>query len=91
MAPWGGTELLLSTNPIAVAIPAAEGTKPVLLDMATTVAAYGKVKLAAQRGEPIPEGWMIDKDGNPVTDPSKAASGSLRPSAARKAMDWPLC
>ncbi len=79
MAPWGGTELLLSTNPIAVAIPSAEGTKPVLLDMATTVAAYGKVKLAAQRGETIPEGWMIDQDGNPLTDPSKAASGSLLP------------
>ena len=79
MAPWGGTELLLSTNPIAVAIPSAKGTKPVLLDMATTVAAYGKVKLAAQRGETIPEGWMIDQDGNPLTDPSKAASGSLLP------------
>lgn len=79
MAPWGGTELLLSTNPIAVAIPSAEGTKPVLLDMATTVAAYGKVKLAAQKGEAIPEGWMIDQAGNPVTDPGKAASGSLLP------------
>jgi L-2-hydroxycarboxylate dehydrogenase (NAD+) len=77
MAPWGGRELLLSTNPIAVAIPS-EG-HPVLLDMATTVAAYGKVKLAAQRGQPMPEGWMIDAKGNPLTDPQRAAGGSLLP------------
>jgi LDH2 family malate/lactate/ureidoglycolate dehydrogenase len=79
MAPWGGIDLLLSTNPIAVAVPSAEGRKPVLLDMATTVAAYGKVKLAAQRGEPMPEGWMIDEAGDPLTDPQKAAGGSLLP------------
>ncbi len=77
MAPWGGTELLLSTNPIAVAIPSADGF--VLLDMATTVAAYGKVKLAQARGEAMPEGWMIDAEGNPLTDPGKAAGGSLLP------------
>lgn len=78
MAPWGGLEMLLSTNPIAVAIPAA-GRKPVLLDMATTVAAYGKVKLAAQRGEAMPPDWMIDAEGNPLTDPARAAEGSLLP------------
>ncbi|MBS3979423.1 MAG: Ldh family oxidoreductase [Rhodobacteraceae bacterium] len=77
MAPWGGRELLLSTNPISVAIPA-EG-HPVLLDMATTVAAYGKVKLAAQRGQTMPEGWMIDAEGKPLTDPALAAGGSLLP------------
>ena len=77
MAPWGGTELLLSTNPIAVAVPGA--TLPVLLDMATTNVAYGKVKVAAQRGETMPEGWMIDAEGAPITDPTKAAGGSLLP------------
>ncbi|MGA0539759.1 Ldh family oxidoreductase [Neotabrizicola sp. VNH66] len=77
MAPWGGTELLLSTNPIAIALPAPG--HPVLLDMATTVAAYGKVKLAAQRGQQMPEGWMIDASGNPLTDPAQAAGGSLLP------------
>jgi LDH2 family malate/lactate/ureidoglycolate dehydrogenase len=77
MAPWGGLELLLSTNPIAIAIPG--GEDPILLDMATTVAAYGKVKLAADRGELMPEGWMIDRDGNPLTDPAKAEGGSLLP------------
>ncbi len=77
MAPWGGIELLLSTNPIAVAVPGE--TMPVLLDMATTTAAYGKVKLAAQRGEMMPEGWMIDALGHALTDPSKASGGSLLP------------
>src|SRR5436190_20869308 len=77
MAPWGGIEMLLSTNPIAVAVPATE--QPVLLDMATTNVAYGKVKVAAQRGETMPEGWMIDPAGAPITDPTKAAGGSLLP------------
>jgi len=78
MAPWGGIDLLLSTNPIAIAVPA--GDHPiVLLDIATTVAAYGKVKVAAQKGESIPEGWMIDRQGNSITDPQKSAEGSLLP------------
>ena len=68
MAPWGGIDLLLSTNPIAIAVPA--GDEPtVLLDIATTVAAYGKVKVAAQKGESIPDDWMIDRQGKPITDP----------------------
>ncbi len=78
LPPWGGVELLLSTNPIAVAIPAGE-EPPVVLDMATTVAAYGKVKTAAQRGERIPEGWMIDAEGRPLTDPKRADEGFLLP------------
>jgi len=78
LPPWGGTEMLLSTNPIAVAIPAAQ-KPPIVLDMATTVAAYGKVKTAAQRGEQMPEGWMIDREGKPLTDPSKASDGFLLP------------
>ena len=79
MAPWGGIDLLLSTNPIAVAVPSAEGRKPILLDLATTVAAYGKVKLAAQRGEPMPEGWMVGRDGCPLTDPARREEGFLLP------------
>ena len=78
MAPWGGIDLLLSTNPIAIAVPA--GKEPiVLLDIATTVAAYGKVKVAAQKGESIPDDWMIDKQGKPITDPKRSAEGSLLP------------
>ncbi len=75
---WGGLDMLLSTNPIAVALPALE-EKAVVLDMATTVAAYGKVKTKAQRGETMPEGWMMDRKGQPLTDPTRADEGFLLP------------
>jgi LDH2 family malate/lactate/ureidoglycolate dehydrogenase len=78
LPPWGGVEMLLSTNPIAVAIPALE-EPPIVLDMATTVAAFGKVKTRAQRGETMPEGWMVDRDGNPLTDPKRMNEGFLLP------------
>jgi LDH2 family malate/lactate/ureidoglycolate dehydrogenase len=78
LPPWGGLDMLLSTNPIAVAVPAGE-EPPVVLDMATTVAAYGKVKAKAQRGEQMPEGWMIDRQGQPLTDPKRADEGFLMP------------
>jgi LDH2 family malate/lactate/ureidoglycolate dehydrogenase len=78
LPPWGGIQSLLSTNPIAVAVPGME-EDPILLDMATTVTSYGKVKVHAQRGIPMPEGWMIDGDGNPMTDASLADSGYLLP------------
>jgi LDH2 family malate/lactate/ureidoglycolate dehydrogenase len=78
MPPWGGVELLLGTNPISVAIPAGK-EPPIALDIATTVASYGKVKLAAQKGEPIPVGWMMDRKGKPLTDPRRAAEGFLLP------------
>jgi LDH2 family malate/lactate/ureidoglycolate dehydrogenase len=70
--------MLLSTNPIAVAVPAGE-EPPIVLDMATTVAAYGKVKAKAQRGEAMPVGWMIDRLGQPLTDPKRAEEGFLMP------------
>ena len=78
LPPWGGLDMLLSTNPIAVAIPAGSES-PVVLDMATTVAAYGKVKARAQRGEMMPEGWMMDREGRPLLDPKRADEGFLLP------------
>ena len=78
LPPWGGVETLLSTNPIAVAIPAG-GEPPIVLDMATTVAAFGKVKTRAQRGEQMPEGWMVDREGRPLTDPKRVHEGFLLP------------
>ncbi len=75
---WGGLTMLLSTNPIACAIPTGK-EPPVVLDMATTVAAYGKVKAKAQRGEMMPEGWMVDRSGQPLTDPKRADQGFLLP------------
>ena len=78
LPPWGGTEVLLSTNPIAIAVPALR--HPVIsLDMATTNTAFGKIRLKAQRGEPMPEGWMIDRQGKPLTDPKRASEGFLVP------------
>lgn len=78
LPPWGGLDMLLSTNPIAVAVPAGE-EPAIVLDMATTVAAYGKVKTKAQRGEMMPEGWMMDREGRPLTDPQLANEGFLLP------------
>jgi LDH2 family malate/lactate/ureidoglycolate dehydrogenase len=78
LPPWGGLDMLLSTNPIAVAVPAGE-EPAIVLDMATTVAAYGKVKTKAQRGEMMPEGWMMDREGRPLTDPRRASAGFLLP------------
>jgi LDH2 family malate/lactate/ureidoglycolate dehydrogenase len=78
LPPWGGIDMLLSTNPIAIAVPALE-EPPLVLDMATTVAAYGKVKVAAQQGKTMPEGWMIDREGAPLTDPNRADDGFLLP------------
>ncbi|GAA4333845.1 Ldh family oxidoreductase [Pigmentiphaga soli] len=78
LPPWGGIDMLLSTNPIAVGIPAG-AEPPVVLDMATTVAAYGKVKAKAKRGEQMPEGWMIGFDGRPLLDPNRAHEGFLLP------------
>ena len=78
LPPWGGMDMLLSTNPIAAAFPAAD-EPPVVLDMATTVASYGKVKAAAKRGEQMPEGWMIDRQGQPLRDPNRAGEGYLVP------------
>lgn len=78
LPPWGGTDMLLSTNPIAAGIPTGE-EPPVVLDMATTVAAYGKVKAKAKRGEQMPPGWMIDRQGKPLLDPNRAGEGFLLP------------
>ena len=78
LPPWGALENLLGTNPIAIAIPAGE-EPPNVLDMAPTVAAFGKVRLKAPRGEQMPVGWMIGRDGKPLTDPKRADDGLLVP------------
>ncbi len=83
LPPWGGAEMLLSTNPISIAAPA-DSEADVVLDMATTVAAYGKVKAKAKRGEMMPEGWMIDRQGQPLLDPARAEEGFLLPIGGHK-------
>jgi LDH2 family malate/lactate/ureidoglycolate dehydrogenase len=79
MAPTGGAEPLLGTNPIAVAIPAGD-EPPIVLDIATSVIAYGAVRTAALQGTSIPEGWMIDPaTGKPLTDPKRGSHGLMTP------------
>jgi len=81
--PWGGTEALLSTNPISIAVPGLRHPS-IMLDMATTNTAFGKIRLKAQRNEPMPEGWMIDRQGQPLTDPKRASEGFLLPIGGAK-------
>ena len=78
LPPWGGSESLLGTNPMAIAVPALD-EPPIVLDMSPTVAAFGKVRLKAQRGEQMPIGWMIDRQGKPLIDPKRADEGHLLP------------
>jgi LDH2 family malate/lactate/ureidoglycolate dehydrogenase len=79
MAVWGGAEPMLGTNPIAVAIPAGE-EPPVVLDIATSVSSFGQIRKHMMSGQPIPEGWVIDRvDGKPITDPKRATGGTLLP------------
>lgn len=83
VAPWGGAEAMLGNNPFGIAIPAGEQL-PVVLDMACSVAARGRVNVAAARGEPIPEGWCTDAQGRPTTDPHEALKGFVLPIAGAK-------
>lgn len=76
MAPWGGKKPLLGTNPISCAFPRRNGP-PIILDMATSAAAKSKIYLARDRGERIPEGWALDSEGRPTTDPEAALNGGL--------------
>lgn len=78
MPPTGGVRPFIGTNPLAVGAPAGEEL-PFILDMATSVVARGKIIVAAQKGEAIPLGWAIDKDGNPTTDANAALAGSVLP------------
>ncbi len=70
MAPPGGRTPVLGTNPLAYGLPAGRGA-PIVLDVATTVVARQKVVVAAKRGEPLPEGLVLDRDGGPLTDPRR--------------------
>ncbi|WP_034520859.1 Ldh family oxidoreductase [Actinomadura rifamycini] len=83
MAPWGGREKTVGANPWSIAAPRA-GADPVVLDIANTVVARGKIYAALERGEDIPADWAIDADGNPTTDPRAAIDGIVRPMAGHK-------
>jgi L-2-hydroxycarboxylate dehydrogenase (NAD+) len=78
MPPWGGRDRLLGTNPISIGVPTGDGA-PFILDIATTVASHGTIKVAAQTGEEMPVGWVVGLDGQPITDPARAHEGYLVP------------
>ncbi len=79
----GGAERVVGNNPIAVAVPT-EGPIPLVLDMATSEAAMGKIRMAQKAGNAIPATWAVREDGTPTTDPAEAIAGMLLPSAGPK-------
>ncbi|NOU97396.1 Ldh family oxidoreductase [Paenibacillus sp. LMG 31456] len=83
MVPFGANEPSLGTNPISFAVPTGKGKAPVVLDMATSNVARGKIILAKTKGDKIPEGWAVTKDGEPTTDPIEALEGFLLPMGSK--------
>ncbi|WP_114752681.1 Ldh family oxidoreductase [Pleomorphovibrio marinus] len=84
IAPWGGSRPLFGTNPVAFGFPTPTDTSPIILDMAVSNAARGKIRLAEKNGEKIPFGWALDPDGNPTDDPTLAILGSMLPIGEHK-------
>ena len=78
MAPWGGAERVVGINPLAMAIPAGEAC-PMVFDAAFSGSAHGKIRVYHQKGLTLPDGWAMDRDGAPTTDPAKAMDGLLMP------------
>jgi (2R)-3-sulfolactate dehydrogenase (NADP+) len=84
IAPWGGSKAFFGTNPIACAAPRNTGA-PLVIDQSASVAARGEVMLHAREGKPIPEGWALDREGRPTTNPHAALDGgSMLPSGGYK-------
>ncbi len=82
--PWGGKKALFGTDPVAFAFPRKQGD-PLVIDLALTTVVRGKIMLAMQKGEKIPEGWALDRHGKPTTDPKEAIEGgSLFPIGGAK-------
>jgi LDH2 family malate/lactate/ureidoglycolate dehydrogenase len=85
VVPFGGTQRMLGTNPIAIAVPRAGGQAPVMFDGSTSVVAGNKLQVLLAKGLPTPEGWIIDRDGQPTTDPNDfLAGGALLPLGGHK-------
>lgn len=83
MAPWGGRQKKIGTNPWSIAVPGGKHG-PVVMDMANSGVARGKIYLAQKRRQAIPNDWAIDKDGRPTTDPQAAIEGFILPMAGHK-------
>jgi LDH2 family malate/lactate/ureidoglycolate dehydrogenase len=83
MAPWGGREKVLGTNPWSIAAPGPDG-RVIAVDIANTAVARGKIYLADNRGEPIPDSWALTRDGAPTTDAAEGVLGVILPMAGHK-------
>lgn len=83
IAPWGGSQGVFGTNPIAFAAPR-PAAPPLVIDMSLSKVARGKVMVAAERGVAIPEGWALDTNGQPTTDPKAALEGTMLPAGEAK-------
>src|SRR5262245_38162323 len=83
IAPWGGRRALFGTSPLAFAAPQ-RGEPPLVVDMALSQVARGKILTAAQRGEPVPADWAVDEAGRPTTDANAALKGALQPIGGAK-------
>lgn len=83
MAPWGGKDKIVGINPLAIAIPGG-GQGPFVMDFAFGQTAHGKIRVYAQKGEPIPGNWAFDAEGRPTTDAVAALAGLIQPIGAHK-------
>jgi (2R)-3-sulfolactate dehydrogenase (NADP+) len=84
MAFWGGRKAMLGTNPLAFAAPLPGGAAPLVIDLAMSVAARGKIVAAEKAGKTIPADWAVDADGHPTTDAKAALAGTLLPIGGAK-------
>lgn len=84
IAPWGGSRSVYGTNPIGFAAPQRDNRPPVVVDLALSQVARGKILTAVQKGEPIPPDWAVDADGKPTTDPAATLKGTLLPIGGAK-------
>ena len=95
VAPPGGRRRIVGTNPIAFAVPDGAGGAAMAFDQSTTQVALGKVTMAKAAGRPIPEGWALDANGRPTTDPDAALAGSLAPAGRSQGLggwaSWSNC
>lgn len=82
MPPWGGTAAVVSTSPVAAGVPSRP--RPAIVDLATSAVARGRIKVHAQRGEPLPPGWAFTAGGEPTTDAHDALDGMLAPLGGAK-------
>ncbi len=84
IAPSGGAQPVVGTNPFSIAVPGQDGQPALLIDQSASTIAKSEVMKHAREGRPIPVGWALDTEGNPTTDPNVGLKGSMAPSGGYK-------